>query len=243
LPSADLSLGRADVHVWRLSLEQNPDQTAASREVLSADELERADRFLRSEHGARFVASRGGLRILLGRYLNAKPSELTFRYSERGKPSLEHPRGTDIQFNLSHSAGLAIYAFSRGRALGVDIEGGDRRVAPEQIARRFFSPREAADLESLAPAARKQAFLRCWTRKEAYLKAVGSGLSAGLGGFSVSLKSGEPARLLQVDGQPGEAERWRMRDLAPGDGYAAALCVEGSDWQVWGGRLPTGALR
>lgn len=239
-PSAELSLGRADVHVWRLSLEQNPEQTKACRDLLSPDELERADRFLRSEHGAHFAVSRGALRILLGHYLSREPDGLSFRYGARGKPSLGQPLGSDIQFNLSHSAGLAIFAFSRGRRLGADIEGGDRRVAPEQIARRFFSPREVADLESLPPASRKQAFLHCWTRKEAYLKAIGSGLSAGLGGFSVSLRSGEPAHLLEIDGQPGEAGRWRMQDLAPGEGYAAALCVEGAEWELrcFDGRLP-----
>ena len=230
--SAKLSLGRADVHVWRLSLEQTPEQTAASREVLSPDELERADRFLRAEHGSHFAASRGALRVLLGRYLSSEPGGLTFKYGERGKPPLRNPPDSDIQFNLAHSAGLAIHAFSRGRCLGADIEGGDRRVRPEQIARRFFSPREVADLESLPPADRKQAFLRCWTRKEAYLKAIGSGLSGGLDGFSMSLRADEPARLLAVDGQPGEAERWRMQDLAPGKGYAAALCVEGREWEL-----------
>ena len=229
---ADFSLRPGDVHVWRLSLQQEQELVQAHRRLLSADELERADRFRRREHGERYAVTRGFLRDLLARYLDRSPADLSFRYSDRGKPYLEHSAESAIEFNLSHSGGLALYALTRGRRLGIDIEVGDRRVAHEKISRRFFSAREVADLESVPAEARKQAFLNCWTRKEAYLKAIGSGLSAGLGGFSVSLMPGEPARLLEVQSDPEGAGRWQLRDLSAAGRYAAALCVEGADWRL-----------
>ena len=221
-----------EVHVWRVSLREQLDSPADYRQILSSDELERADRFLLSEHGERFVATRGILRVLLGRYLAKSPHDFTFCYNDQGKPSLLAFADSNVEFNLAHSGDFAFYAFSIGRRLGTDVEGGDREVAYEKVSRRFFSQREVADMDSLPAEDRRAAFFTCWTRKEAYLKAIGTGLSAGLAGFSVSLKPGEPARLVEVKADESEAQRWRMENLTAGEGYAAALCVQGEDWQL-----------
>ena len=231
-PSTFPPLLPEEVHVWRVSLRELLDSSADYRQILSSDEIERADRFRLSEHGDRFVATRGILRVLLGRYLTRSPHDFTFCYNDQGKPSLLAFADRNVEFNLAHSGDFAFYAFSIGRHLGVDVEGGDREVAHEKVSRRFFSQGEVAELDSLPADDRRTAFFTCWTRKEAYLKAIGTGLSAGLAGFSVSLKPGEPARLVEVKADESEALRWRMENLAAGEGYAAALCVQGMDWQL-----------
>jgi 4'-phosphopantetheinyl transferase len=226
-------LGDGEVHVWRASLDLDPYDLDNLRSTLSPDERPRADRFVLPQHRARFAAARGILRDILSRYLNCVPAAIDFHYGPSGKPALAPGSGRgEIRFNLSHSHGLALYSVAHSRGLGIDVESISSRVAEERIAERFFSPAEVAALRALPASARTAAFFRCWTCKEAYIKAKGGGLSIPLDSFDVSVTPGEPAALLGVRDDPLEAARWSLEELAPGGGYAAALAVEGTGWAL-----------
>ena len=137
-----------------------------------------------------------------------------------------------LRFNLSHSQGLALYAVTRGREIGVDLECIRPISDAEQIAERFFSAHENAVFRTIPAHEKPKAFFNCWTRKEAYLKALGDGLARPLDEFDVSLAPGEPAKLLRIEGAPQEASRWSLNRLEPGSGYVAALAVEGYGYQL-----------
>jgi len=229
-PPAELWLPRDEVHVWRVILDQ-PQRLGEFEALLAPDERRRAARLRLKEDRDRFVIARGLLRRLVGNYLNLNPADLAFRYSAHGKPSLDIPLSGDLRFNLSHSHGLALLAFARGRDLGIDLEFVRRDVAAEQIAERFFSPAEAASLRALPADEKVEAFFNCWTRKEAFVKARGEGLSLPLDQFDVSLAPGEPAALLSRQ-TAVDISGWSLLDLLPGDKYKAALVVEGRDWRL-----------
>src|ERR1041384_7387282 len=167
-----LSLATGEVHVWRLALDQPESVLTEFRRALDADEIERAGRFHFEKHQRHFVAGRGGLRYVLSRYLDVKPEELRFSYGAFGKPALI---GEELRFNMSHSHGLALFAVSGDRELGVDVEHVRADFASEDIARRFFSTVEVAAFNALPKEEQVAAFFRCWTRKEAYIKAIGRG--------------------------------------------------------------------
>jgi 4'-phosphopantetheinyl transferase len=198
---------------------------------LSADELARAKRLRLPADRHRFIASRGALRQILSGYLNTEAQRLRFRYGPHGKPSLAGPaepcplEQPPLHFSLSHSADLALVAVSRGRRVGVDVERVCADVSSEVVA-RCFSRREQDELQSLPAHIQHLAFFDCWTRKEAYLKARGEGLSIPLHRFDVSLAPGQPARLLHSAGDPDECSRWSLADLRPGPGFVATLAVE-----------------
>lgn len=220
------------VHVWCAPLDPPDEVVRRYRTLLAADEGARADRFRFEQHRRQFVVARGVLRTLLGRYLVVDPRRLEFRYGSHGKPELAGALAeSGIRFNVSHSGELALYAVSRGRELGVDVEHVHAMDDALDIAERFFSAAENGVFRSLPVAAREEAFFNCWTRKEAYIKAVGEGLSFPLHAFDVSLAPGEPARLLgAVDRE--QAARWTLRELDPAPGYKAALVVEGDGWEA-----------
>jgi 4'-phosphopantetheinyl transferase len=233
LPPADLSFSSAEIHVWRVSLAPTGARLRSLRPLLDADERRRADSFCFETDRDHFVIARGVLRVLLGRYLNREPSALRFSYGSHGKPALADKPGREaLRFNVSHSHGLALVAVTLGREIGVDLEWIRADLDLEGIAKRFFSPGEVAMLRALAPNVQTEAFFACWTRKEAYIKARGEGLSLPLDQFDVSLVPGEPAVRLTIRGAPSEASRWSLRELAPEAGYAAAVAAEGH-----GGRL------
>jgi len=201
--------------------------------TLTLDERARARRFRFPRDRDRFIVARGVLRAILGRYLGVDPGRLRFRYSPYGKPALAGPfEDEGIRFNLAHSQGIALYAVSRGREVGIDVEYVRADLADERIAERFFSPREVATLRAVPAEQRREAFFHCWTRKEAYVKARGEGLSLPLDQFDVSLAPGEPAALLSTPGDPPEVTRWSLQALNPGPGYVAALAVEGNGWRL-----------
>ena len=217
-----------EVHVWLASIEPAAWQGHDLAALLSPDELARAQRYRFTVDRDRCVARRGLLRLLLTRYLGARPDQIGFRYGGHGKPALAPEGGGQaVRFNLSDSHGLALYAFALNRELGVDVERIDPEVATEEIARRFFSGREVEDMLGLPGPLQGEAFFRCWTRKEAYIKARGDGLSLALDQFDVSLRPGEPSALRRSAGGPGETARFTLRELPPVEGFAAALCVEG----------------
>ncbi len=232
-PPAHLTLAEDEVHVWRAHLDLAPAQVRELLRTLTPDERARARRFRFRRDRDRFIVARGVLRAILGRYLGVDPGRLRFRYSPYGKPALaDEFEDEGIRFNLAHSQGIALYAVSRGRDVGVDVEYVRADLADERIAERFFSPREVAMLRAVPAEQRREAFFHCWTRKEAYVKARGEGLSLPLDQFDVSLAPGEPAALLSTPGDPPEVTRWSLRALDPGPGYIAALAVEGNGWRL-----------
>ena len=206
--------------------------------TLTADERQRAERYIFQKDRTHFVVARGLLRVLLGCYLRQEPLHLRFIYGPHGKPALATDTGgVALRFNVSHSHGLALYAITRGREVGVDVERIRPKVAQEKIAERFFSPREVTVLRALPTPLQATAFFACWTRKEAYIKATGDGLSLPLDQFDVSLAPGEPAVLLRTAWDPQEVACWALQDLAPAPGYRAAVAVAGHDWRLtcWDG--------
>jgi 4'-phosphopantetheinyl transferase len=228
-PPGVLTVSRGEVHVWRASLDVTPRRRTSLLATLSSDERARADRFHFERDRHHFITGRGLLRAILARYLETAPAALQFHYDAHGKPRLAGAFPDRLRFNVSHSHGLALYAVSVDRELGVDLERIEPRLETG-IAERFFSPREVATLRALPTHAQRDAFFACWTRKEAYVKARGEGLTLCLDQFEVSLSPGEPAALLRTAGDPDEARRWSLEELAPEPGYAAALAVEGRDW-------------
>jgi 4'-phosphopantetheinyl transferase len=226
-----------DVHVWRIALEVSDLLLARLREILADDERRRAERFHFEKDRRHFIAGRGALRVLLAGYLACRPEEVRFAYSNYGKPRLaDKDNASDLRFNLTHSHGLALLAVTRGRDIGIDVEHlRDMERDGEPLAERFFSPRETAVLRSLPPEQRREAFFHCWTRKEAYIKANGKGLSLPLDQFDVTLRPGEPAMLLATQHDPDEVQRWSIQNLNLGEGYVGALTVEGHSWRLWCG--------
>lgn len=228
-----LSLGCDEVHVWRAGLDQSPSQVESLQGLLDDEERSRADRFYFSRDRRRFIVARGVLRSLVGRYLGTAPELISFSFGVYRKPTLCSESSPDaIRFNLSHSHGAALYALTRGREVGVDLELIRGDVKADQIAEQFFSRNEITALRTLPPSLRRHAFFLCWTRKEAYIKARGDGLTMPLDQFDVSLIPGEPATLLSTRPVSDEALKWSLRNLTPASDYAAALAVEGRGWTL-----------
>lgn len=211
------------VHVWKRSLRAVPTAIETCSASLSADERERAARYLVEQPRTDFILTRGTLRALIASYLHKEPQEIRFQYSKFGKPSLEG--SCELRFNVSHTDGLALLAFTRDRELGVDVEHVRPTLDAAKLAERFFSERERRSLEKLNGNDLYAAFYRCWTRKEAYIKARGDGLSLPLSLFDVSVEADELQALLATRPEASEANRWMLRDLNAGSGYAAALAV------------------
>ena len=212
------------VHVWSAGLDLPADTLSSLAALLDGDEAVRAGRFHFERDRGRFTAARGFLRLLLGRYLDAPPAGLRFGYGARGKPFVASPAGSPLCFNVSHSHGRALFAFARGREVGIDLEAGARLGDDwPGLVRRIFSARERGELFSLPAERQRAAFLNGWTRKEAFLKATGQGLVDGLQSIEVTLDPARPPALLATD----PAGQWTIHDLRRGEDYAAALVVEG----------------
>jgi 4'-phosphopantetheinyl transferase len=219
------TLGEGEIHLWSIPLDPPAHLLDELGRSLSPDEWERARRFRFEIHRRRFIAGRGSLRALLAAYLGERPAALAFAYGDRGKPDLAGDPW--LRFNLSHSEDLGLLGLVRGRPLGVDVEYRKEMSDLEQIASRFFSASENADLARVPTAGKKEAFFNCWTRKEAYLKAVGVGLAAPLDSFVVTLVPGEEPRMLSLEGDRERAARWFYHHLEPAPGYVGALAIEG----------------
>ena len=226
-------LAPGEVHVWRASLALGRDELARLHQVLSDDERIRAARFRFEVHRDRFVAGRGIQRLLLARYLDVGPAAIRYRLAAHGKPSLDGPGAeSGIRFNVSNAEDGLLVAVTPGREVGVDLEPLHRVVDRDAVARRFFSVPENQVYDTIPEEERDAAFFTCWTRKEAYIKAVGEGLSMPLDCFDVTLRPGEPARLLATRGDPAQAERWSIRELDPGPGWLGAIVVEGPPFEL-----------
>lgn len=221
-------LSEGEIHLWRAHVLL--DETALRRfeSTFSSDERDRARRFHFQRDRDRFIAARGILRDLLGRYLRHTPSEISFEYNERGKPSVSAPLSArDICFNLSHSHEVVLLAFASRRDLGVDVEWLRPDFGGADIAQRYFAPQEFAEFQSLPPSLQAEGFLLGWTRKEAYIKARGEGLKIPLDSFHVSLTPGQTAQLHCED-----SARWSLMSLNPHPGYLGALVAEGKSAQL-----------
>lgn len=212
-------ISKGTVHVWRAFL-RRLGSTPPLREILAADERQRADRYHLRQHREDFITSRGLLRVLLGRYLERDPRQLSLVHGPGGKPEVAGMRSPGaMRFNVSHSDGLALYAFALDRHVGIDIERIRPAIAADTVAETFFSPLEVKALRALPASLQPQAFFDAWTRKEAYVKATGQGLTHGLDG-------------VRADGSHDDLGRWSVSMLHAAPGYAAALVVEGGEWEL-----------
>lgn len=215
----------SEIHLWSARLDVSTERVAALASVLSDDERQRAQRYRLARHRRRFEVGWGLTRALLGSYLGETPRGIELRYGPKGKPALSRP-DTDLAFNLAHSGEHLVVAVGRGQRLGVDIERSRPVHEARSIAHRFFSRQETERLEALSDADYMHGFFRCWTRKEALIKAVGEGVFVSLDRFDVSLAPGEPARLLALDGRADGVDDWSLFHLEPAPGVLGALATD-----------------
>ncbi|MEB3181047.1 MAG: 4'-phosphopantetheinyl transferase superfamily protein [Nostocaceae cyanobacterium] len=226
----NLTLLPGMVHVFCATLDLSDELVHQLAQTLATDEQNRGNRFYFERDRKHFIACRGILRWLLSRYLEIEPNQVQFNYGRYGKPELAHTAGGQrLCFNLSHSHGLALYAIASQRSVGIDLEYIRPLRDAEQLAKRFFSPREFEAIASLPQEHKQARFFDIWTFKEAYLKATGEGL-AGLGTVEVRLNSQTSETLLSINNDPQASERWTCTKLLPAPGYVGALVVEGDGW-------------
>jgi 4'-phosphopantetheinyl transferase len=223
-------LGEDEVHLWVVTLAVIPERSSHFQSILSFEEQERAGRFQKIRDARRYVTARGSLRSLLGGYLAIEPGRLQFVCDAFGKPRLagEVPL-TSVSFSVSHSDDWGLFGFVRGHKIGVDLERISTGIDIEGLAKRYFSPNEFQKLWSLPAEQRREAFYCGWTRKEAYLKGRGEGLSYGLDGVEVSLAPGEPAIILGASDDPDVSRHWTLQHLSPAPGYVGAAAVEANN--------------
>lgn len=217
--------GTGEVHICQFSLAIGDAELPGLEQLLSTDERQRADRLLDRQIRNRFIAGRGRLRQILAGYLETEPADLLLTTNPFGKPGLKNRHDHGLCFNLSHSGNLCILALARNCELGVDLEQMRDDLPFEAIARQFFSRNEHSELFSLPPAMRAEAFYRCWTRKEACLKAFGSGFSSPPDICDLSLLPGQPPALLALQSNPEQLCEWYLADLAVPEGFCAALAT------------------
>lgn len=232
-----IALPADEVHVWRVSLDPSQRDMSGLVDLLSGDEHLRADRFKRTLDRDAFVTCRGALRLILGRYTGENPRMIRFEYGPCGKPQIMGKNADSFQFSISHSHTIGIIAMTQGRRVGVDVER--IRAVPDvvELAEHCFSQRETAQLKKLPEHLRLEGFYYCWTRKEAFAKALGRGLSLPLDQFVVSLIPGEPAELVDVLWDAKEVMRWSIHDLSImplrfQERYIGAIAAEGSNWRL-----------
>ena len=227
-----LSLAKEDVHVWLSFTEEMLPRFRSFLATLAADEIEKARRFHFQKDRDRYVLARGVLREILSIYAGIHPSELRFCYGAHGKPAFTSEGGDErLSFNLSHANGVVVYVVTHDREIGVDLEYLSEGIDVREVAGRCFSRREVSLLEQLPTGLRQEAFLTCWTRKEAYVKARGEGLSIDLQSFEV-LTHGDLVPRLHIESDPRAAAQWSLMDLDAPAGYVGALAVEGNAHRV-----------
>lgn len=225
-----LALTDDEVHLFTAVLDQPEETVRALGRLLAPDELRRAGQFRFARDGRRFVVGRAYLREILAAALGGCPAELRFQYGAYGKPTLAAPPGAGASFNLAHTGDHALYALTRSRAVGVDLESPSRPIDIAALARRYMEPAEHTDIEALPEAQRRAQFFRFWTRREAYLKASGSGLAGGLDGIMVEPLGGAGAH--RVYSPAAGAQHWTLHDLRLEGGLVGALVVAGHDYRI-----------
>lgn len=220
------------IHVWRAWLTIAPDWENQYFTTLNVDERARAERFRFPIHRSQFIVGRGILRQLLGKYLRQAPKKIEFEYGDQGKPFLKNSKDDSLQFNLSHSGDQAVFAFAKNIIFGVDVEIINPEIELAVIAPRFFSKNENKKLFALPGEKQVEAFFNCWTRKEAFIKALGGGLSIPLDKFEMSLLPNEKPQLLAIDPTLGNVNKWSVFSFLPEENSIAALAVNQSEVQV-----------
>ncbi len=223
-PSFDL--GGENVHLWQASLSQPEPLHRQLSAFLFPDELERAARFYFERDRHRYITARGFLRLLLGAYLQTDPARIRLSYNEFGKPKLDAPHRTRLNFSLAHAQDKVIYSFTPGCRVGVDLEHVRPMPDEDHFAAMFFSDRESRLLGALSGAEKTASFFRLWTCKEAYLKAVGAGLAGELNQVEVAFMPTGEARFLSLGGDLDRAQQWLLELFTPWEGFQAALTVE-----------------
>jgi 4'-phosphopantetheinyl transferase len=221
-----------DVHVWRAALDLSAHQTAQLLSVLSSEEQDRAARFHFEQDRNRFIVARSVLRGILSRYLNIAPREMSFGFTEFGKPYINDIRHDHLAFNVSHAGGWGLFAVSRGRETGIDLEPHRHDVDIQAIGQRFFSTCEFEALSDTFGDRRAALFFQYWTRKEAVMKAIGKGLSIPSGSFDVTQVSGEVPVQVPVSADMADDDGWFALDLFAGGGWSAAVAARGGGWSV-----------
>ncbi len=227
-------IAEKEIHVWRAYLDRDDMEINLLHQYLSRDEKIRADQYHFRSDRMRFIARRGLQRTILSRYLDLEPGRIQYTYNEYGKPKLDFiPGDKQICFNTTHSCHFALFAITKNRDVGIDVERIVHGYPCEEIAGSFFSNSENEQLQEIDQGeSREVAFFSCWTRKEAYIKARGKGLSIPLDQFDVSMKAGEPARVIEDRYQPYQAPSMSMVDISTSPGFVAAVAYEGTDCQV-----------
>jgi 4'-phosphopantetheinyl transferase len=234
-PSSFPRLGENEAHIWRIDFSDWQGREDAFVSILTSDESERASRFRLLHDRQRFILRHGLLRTILSGYLGMPSASLRFDYSSYGKPDLHTDYHKNaLHFNMSHSHQMALIAVASHEHIGVDIEYVRSDFDHQRIATQFFSIDEQEQLRRVAAAERARAFFMCWTRKEAYIKALGMGLSLPLDQFDVSLHPAQPAKLLAARNDLPGPEHWSLYHLEPARDYAAALCLPRGDWRLRG---------
>jgi 4'-phosphopantetheinyl transferase len=232
-------LAGSDIHIWCASLKFSSDELIYFATLLSTDEKVRAERFYFERDRHHFIAGRGLLRCILGSYLEKEPAQIEFDYGKYGKPSLKSKRyQKNLEFNLSHSKDLVIYAVGWNRVIGIDIEYHHPLSDMNNFAEQYFSPRESAYINLLSAEQKESAFFKLWTCKEAFLKANGSGLRMPLNEVEISLENEKGVILSSIAGNKIKAMKWRLETFSPLPGYQAACIVNGNDGQVIFQQLP-----
>ncbi|MEO8163817.1 MAG: 4'-phosphopantetheinyl transferase superfamily protein [Betaproteobacteria bacterium] len=222
---APLAGDAVEVVVTRLDLDNDAFHILAGS--LCEDELARARRFHLERDRRRFIVARGRLRQMLAQRLGIQPQAVELSYGAHGKPFLAGGSATmDWRFNVSHSRDIAVFAFCRGREIGIDVEAIHRVYCADTIAQQFFSRNEVQAYLALDPRDKEAGFFNCWTRKEAFIKAIGDGLHYPLDSFDVSVSPHEPAAILRLDDAQATDGGWCLRSFSPMPGYVAALVVE-----------------
>ena len=237
LPPANVLLASGEVHVWQVNVDAVAQYRLSYERVLSPDEQRRSALYRFDKDRVRFTTGRAALRFILGRYTSESPAELRFSKGPYGKLALISDSEEAVpNFSVTHSNALILIALARTHLVGVDVEKYDAAFPVDAISTRFLHLGEQSALRSLPKDKRACGFLVCWTRKEAYLKAIGCGLCVGLDQFEVSTDLAE-ASLRRVSWDPDDAERWSLQSLAAHPEYIAALAVKGKDFDMkfWDG--------
>lgn len=225
VPPTTNRLAEQEVHIWRAELNVSPVVLESYQAILSAEEADKARRFYFEKDRRHWTVARGVLKRLLGSYMQQEPRTITFQYNAYGKPALTGTQS--LQFNISHSHELALYAFTNTQPIGIDVEYMRSNIDYTEIAEHSFSAAEQAEFRSISQLQRSGAFFKGWTSKEAYIKGRGMGLSLPLHLFDTSLDPQQPAALL-ASREESQEEHWSLHTLSPGPGYAGALAIAGS---------------
>ncbi len=225
-PPEFLELTDGQVHVWRANLDLDSGWLAELRTSLAPGEIERANRYVFEQDRLRFEAGRGILRRLLSKYLGRPPASFEIHTNPFGKPLTDG----DICFNLSHSGPLAVYAFARNAGVGIDLERIRTDVECLEIASRYFTDAEVVELKGTPKERRSETFFRCWTRKEAYVKALGRGLSMSIGSFEIGLAVGDTRMAFDSDNGT-----WVVRSFVPQENCVGSIVTagQGSQFHWW----------